>query len=629
MFSLWRKLQGLTLLASGEDIKPGSPKFAEHLTEEIRKFNAHRESVLRRWCEVKGVELPKSFWDNPSQHYSMKDHAGGPDNLRQRMNQQQFYLVLYVEFLIFSIGKSILKMVNYADSKVQDGTMKKKRIIAPGWHRMKKLLEDAFAPSESDNGFDDAQLGGSKVWVGDSLKPKKDPEHLPPANFFEKATNFIRVVPAFLASPESSFGFRSAVATLSIGILAYLKATQHFFVEQRLLWSLIMIAISMTPQAGQSIFQFILRIAGTAIAMVLSMAIWYMCDQKTGAVIPMTYLFTFLGFYVLVKFPKFLVAGVISLVTVVLIIGYELQVRKLGLKEATSNGQPYYPDYELGPYRLATVAGGLVVAFIWVYFPYPITTHSTLRKDLGSTLYLLANFYSCVHTTVDMRLHLGPEADESKKGSPSARLAKARHKVFTKVLMLLNKLREHSSFLRFEPTFGGKFPKQTYDELIQSMQTLFNFMALISYSTLAFTTEASAEESAWLRDFRHFTSDLNLTSHEITSTLCLVSASVTNKQPLPPYLRPPRPYDLVDHMEEVDPEIISVKHVSEPCYAAFAVLEIASSLISMELAKIIKHVQELVGEVDFSFHVISTSSDSSSQSTLVRDESDSDKGKKE
>lgn len=34
-------------------------------------------------------------------------------------------------------------------------------------------------------------------------------------------------------------------------------------------------------------------------------------------------------------------------------------------KLSESNGQPAYPTYELAPYRLATVAAGLFVAFIW------------------------------------------------------------------------------------------------------------------------------------------------------------------------------------------------------------------------------------------------------------------------
>ena len=610
-------------------LSPGSGGFATFLEGEIQKFYKHRQEVLQTWCERKGIKLPRSFWDDPSQQYSMKD-LSDESTVVQRENQQQLYLILYLRFLTWSTGKAILSMVRFADSKVADGTMKRKRLILPGVRRVRKLFECAFSKEEdTDYGIEDGQM--TNIYLGDSLKARKDPEHLSPANAFEKVTNYIRWIPRILASEESAFAFRCAVATMSIGILAYLRQTNSFFLKERLMWALIMLAISMTAHAGQSMFQFSLRVAGTFIAMCASLVIWYICDQKPAAVIPVFYPYLCCGFYILIKFPKYAIVAILSMVTCILILGYELQVGELGVKLATSNGQPYYPIYELAPYRLATVIGGIFVAFVWTYFPYPTTTHATLRKDLGGTLYLLANFYSVVHSTVEMRLKTGITGDPTKKKSPTYKLDKARHKVFSKMIIMLNKLREHSEFTKFEPTFGGKFPKKTYDQLIQVMQNLFNYLALTSYASASFT-EDSDDESEWLRDFRHFAGDLNMTSHEMTSCLCLVSASVSNSQPLPPYLKLPRPVDLGRRVNAVDPEILSVSHISQPCYAAFAVLEIASTLIAEEMEHVVRLVKELVGEVDFSFHIISTSSSDSSSvtsATVVSDDSSVGKGKQE
>lgn len=141
-----------------------------------------------------------------------------------------------------------------------------------------------------------------------------------------------------------------------------------------------------------------------------------------------------------------------------LIIGYELQVRKIGIAAASASGQPYYPIYELGPYRLACVAGGSVVAFFWTIFPYPLTDRSWLRRDLGSTLYLLANYYSVVHSTIRARMH-DEEGDISVKTSPGAVLKKARHKIFGKLLMLIPSLQQHADWQKWELTIGGKFPR--------------------------------------------------------------------------------------------------------------------------------------------------------------------------
>ena len=123
-----------------------------------------------------------------------------------------------------------------------------------------------------------------------------------------------------------------------------------------------MIALSMNRTAGQSIFNFVLRVLGTAIAMVGAYIIWYIVDGKAPGVIVFLWLWIFMAFYIVIKMPKFVVVGILSLVTAVLIIGYELQVQVLGVELAESNGQPAYPTYLLAPYRLATVAGGLFIA---------------------------------------------------------------------------------------------------------------------------------------------------------------------------------------------------------------------------------------------------------------------------
>lgn len=199
-------------------------------------------------------------------------------------------------------------------------------------------------------------------YLGQGFGKKKDPEHLPPRNAMEKIGEGIRLIPRFFRSESSAFGFRVVCATMTVAILCYLKDTQTFFLQQRLLWSEIMIAISMTRTSGQSVFNFLMRVAGTAGAMVVSYIIWYIVDGKTAGVIVFLWLFIAMAFYPVLKTPKYAVVGILSLVTCILIIGYELQVRKIGVAVATSNGQPAYPLYELAPYRLATVAGGLLVA---------------------------------------------------------------------------------------------------------------------------------------------------------------------------------------------------------------------------------------------------------------------------
>ena len=65
--------------------------------------------------------------------------------------------------------------------------------------------------------------------------------------------------------------------------------------------------------------------------MCTSLIIWYVVDGKTGGIIPVLWFFIFIEMYFFLKYPRFLVIALLSMVTQVLIIGYELEVRKLGI----------------------------------------------------------------------------------------------------------------------------------------------------------------------------------------------------------------------------------------------------------------------------------------------------------
>jgi len=310
----------------------------------------------------------------------------------------------------------------------------------------------------------------------------------------------------------------------------------------------------------------------------------------------------------------------ISQITLTLVIGYELQVRKVGIAKAESNGQAYYPIYELGPIRLATVCGGLFLAYIWIMFPYPITDYSQLRQNLGRTLYLLANYYSILHETVRIRLR-GGEGDLSSKDSPGYKLEKARRKVFAKSSILLSSLRAQSAFVKFDLTIGGKFPRAQYQRIIGLMQSTLNFMALVSIASADFSECHEKEDvdncSQWLANFRRLIAQAHVTSEQVTTLLALLSSAVKGGSPLPPYLRVPEAYQLSKGLDDIDRDILSIRHVAEPGYAAFAVIQIGTRCVIDDLKNILNEVKELVGVLDFSYHIVSTREQSRNASEVL------------
>ena len=126
--------------------------------------------------------------------------------------------------------------------------------------------------------------------------------------------------------------------------------------------------------------------------------------------------------------------------------------------------------------------------------------------------------------------------------------------------------------------------------MVADLHSILNYMALISLSSNEFTRRDSPSGTeSWAQNLSRLIESVNITSHEITSMLSLLSASVTNGHPLPPYLKAPQPYKLTEKLEALDADILSISHISEPGYAAFAVMQIASSLISDDLGKLIEY----------------------------------------
>ncbi|KAL2865730.1 uncharacterized protein BJX67DRAFT_174312 [Aspergillus lucknowensis] len=600
---------------------PGDKGFSACLEKRLSDFKIAKRLALRTWSEEKGITLPPDFFEHPATaHLEMEDLPTDGSVNRDRA-RRQLYLILYMEQLLASTGQMVLDFVRYADEKAESGKLSKTRIIIPGSKRLRKWVLSVFKTEDSqgEDHLGDVNAHNSVLQLGEAYRTRKDPEHLPPVTLFQKIGDKVRRISSMLRSPESSYGFRVACATMTIAVVYFIRDTQEFFIRQRFVWAIIMVNLSMSPTSGQSIFGFVLRILGTILAMTLSLLCWYIPGKRTAGILVFFFLFVACAFYIPVKQFRFRVAGIITIISTAMIVGYELQARKIGQQNVSANGQTYYPIYLLAPYRLGVVTGGIAVAFFWTFFPYPISEHSVLRQNLGSSLYLLANFYSIIHETVSARMR-GDEGEIALKTAAGKRLLKARNKVFSKQMIMLSSLRTYSEFLKWEVPIGGRFPKEQYDRIITCIENIVNYLSLLGYASDSLRHLGNDDESdaAWLNDLKRLIASARITTHQVTSVLCLLSASLTNQQPLPPYLKTPRPYSFSKRLEELDRGILSLRHIAEPGFATFSVLQISTRCIVGDVERLMKDVKTLVGELDFSFHAMSTRQSSLSTADVSR-----------
>lgn len=82
---------------------------------------------------------------------------------------------------------------------------------------------------------------------------------------------------------------------------------------------------------------------------------------------------------------------------------------------------------------------------------------------VGRALFVLANYNSCMHTTIEVRVSSSPT--QSLCYFPHA-LLEAQNAPFAEEMSLLNALGMHSNFTIYEQPIGGKSPKETDDSII-------------------------------------------------------------------------------------------------------------------------------------------------------------------
>jgi hypothetical protein len=221
---------------SGREPRPGDANFARIIADKMEAFQAKKGKLLKKWLQERCIDID--------------DDRSGLARFRTEHDQVQLYIILYMETLMHEAGEAVQDLVDFADEKVRNGTMSRKRLIAPTLRRLRKWFISVFRSSEEDSAKRSEEAideGTNPIYCfGPGFAPKRDLEHLPPATLWQRSSNVLRKISGVLSSDASMFGFRVSCATLTIGILAFLEDTARFFREHRLVWALIAVTLGMT-----------------------------------------------------------------------------------------------------------------------------------------------------------------------------------------------------------------------------------------------------------------------------------------------------------------------------------------------------------------------------------------------
>jgi hypothetical protein len=195
---------------------PGDLVFGDYLEREIDTFRKQRSDSLENWAKERGLS---SVFHTSTRHVRFPSegfHEGYKTlrSIRETRASQRLHLILYMEYLLYSVAKATLALVRFAEQKVADGTMKKQRFVLPAAKTIRKWIQGILTGRDTSSGLDSMMGNAETVYLGDSLKTPKDPEHLPPKNFGQVCGDRLRLVPRVLGSGAVHFGARVAIASM-------------------------------------------------------------------------------------------------------------------------------------------------------------------------------------------------------------------------------------------------------------------------------------------------------------------------------------------------------------------------------------------------------------------------------
>jgi hypothetical protein len=179
-------------LEDGLDPQPGHPEFAAHFRRLSTELDGSKKIMLREWCHLHDIQLPDNFFDDGKTDFDapqwMHEHMLAEPHRKLR---RQLFMCLYMEFLLISISRRTYRLIVRVDAFREGGKLSKKRLVVPGYKRMRKWFQSLFTDTHDVHGENEEGLD-SKVYLGDAYKRRKDPEHLPPANAWEKFGEQVR-----------------------------------------------------------------------------------------------------------------------------------------------------------------------------------------------------------------------------------------------------------------------------------------------------------------------------------------------------------------------------------------------------------------------------------------------------
>ncbi|KAI8080547.1 Fusaric acid resistance protein-like-domain-containing protein [Thamnidium elegans] len=412
-------------------------------------------------------------------------------------------------------------------------------------------------------------------------------------------------------SYQVRFAFKSMVTAVFISVLAFIPATQTYFTEFKMEWTLITVMAVMTPTVGGTNLGAVLRIFATVLGCILAAVIYTLFHEYVVMLCLCTWLISIPSFWLILhhKHGRF---GLFTLLAYNLVVLYKYKHRD----------DESVDVFELTWMRCVAVSLGVLIGLFVTAYIWPYEARTEVRKGLSDLLLRLSWLYkqlvavyseednSDIYLATADEIHVGasmkklsvPIVDPSILTRQNKSRALGLQKIELSIQLGIFNLQSLLVNAPNEPRLKGPFPTKTYTAMLTSCQNILdNFLSL----------RIVILKDVWAIHIRHnFLLPASQEFMEMAGNVFLyfylLASALQLKTPLPPYLPPAEKTRrlLMSRLQQLqvvmEGSIQSVELSEEKrdeCYIVYYAYVVLMENIIRELDSLGGHMKDLFGSL--------------------------------
>ncbi|TDL18689.1 hypothetical protein BD410DRAFT_900749 [Rickenella mellea] len=392
---------------------------------------------------------------------------------------------------------TLLEMISQTAKK-----RKRSRLWAPSGLR----AIGKFILRKGDHGDTEELLGDTRpdneVEKEEEEKYQRDPDSRPPTNFIQRIADANHRVYQWFKSPEGLFVVKNVVVTIALWLPSVIRSSAYFAYVNKSVWAIIMAQTTLGVYVSDQIFSYVTRLGGTFLGLALGTLGWYVGNGRGNGngyasaaafgvlILPIVFVRAFA--------PPVVVLPVLMFgVTIALIMGYSWIDSHLVVYGSPGIG------WHVAWRRFVLVIIGCVASFILMMFP-PTSGRKAVRLRNASVVTELGSLYAYLISAWISVEHSAPENDKIDKVTghdTNGDDAKARgehgevekrgkswppqrpkwaQEFRSRIIDLslqVQTLRGQTALARWEGSVRGVWPKEEYDNLVQTESDMISALA--------------------------------------------------------------------------------------------------------------------------------------------------------